>query len=189
MDTRQSPMVTDEAEILRQRLRMTGLGRRQAGEFTRDGGRAVPMSHGAAGTNKANSPGRSGPGNPKSEARYPKQVRNPNVRDEPARLGGGCAEQSQFASRVRGHRGRTPYGPGSSPGQAPPAKAGVTTNTTNKANPGRGGLGIDHGLWIIDDLGPETPRPECPKQASPAGAEDAMAPNKANPRRISYKCL
>ena len=60
--------------------------------------------------------------------------------------------ESPPLQRRSAHPERTPDGPGSSPGQAPPAKAGVTTNAPNKPNPGRGGLGIDYGLRMIDDV-------------------------------------
>jgi len=80
-----------------------------------------------------------------------------------------CAKQTQFgpATRAREARGgrakQTQFQAG---GGRPEAGAGLPTayslqspawKTPNKANPGRGGLGIDYGLWIIDDLRPETP--------------------------------
>ena len=48
------------------------------------------------------------------------------------RLGRPYDKQSQFRHRVDG-------------GHGPPYEAAVAAAATNKANPGRGGLGIDYG--------------------------------------------
>jgi hypothetical protein len=105
------------------------------------------------------------PANPNSEARNPKEIPNANVPN-----GGRQARPRQtnpiscvFGAKTRGgvknkanRRGRGPrLGIGD-------CRLGIrgrdmrrarADSAANKANPGRGGLGIDDGLWIIDDLG------------------------------------
>ena len=81
-------------------------------------------------------PGHARPGNPKCRVRNPRQTRNPNAPNEQARLGTRAPNKPNL---------------GTCWAEAEHAVA------SNKANPGRGGLGIDDGLRIIDDLEPQTP--------------------------------
>jgi hypothetical protein len=73
---------------------------------------------------------------------------------------GGVKKQSQSAALGRARQIRNPKLETRNKPKMPmrqTAKASRVDRMSNKANPGRGGLGIDHGLGIIDDLGQETP--------------------------------